>query len=226
MDLTNPTTLILVAVILLIVGILLAMAFTRFQRSKRLRDRFGPEYERTLDRVGDKRQAEQELEERLTHVESLNIRSLSAEEVNRFALEWQSTQAEFVDQPLAAVKKANRMIRDVMSTRGYPVDDFEQRAADISVDYPELVENYRGLHALAARDGSAPLDTEEMRQAMIHARSLFEELVRENTVEPERKETVGWTSETEENRFRTSRRKSSMARPWRSRASSLWTSGL
>jgi hypothetical protein len=181
MDLTNPTTLILAAVILLIVGVLLAMAFTRFQRSKRLRDRFGPEYERTLDRVGDKRQAEQELEERLAHVESLSIRSLSAEEVNRFSLDWQATQAEFVDQPLAAVQKANRMIREVMSTRGYPVDDFEQRTADISVDYPELVSNYRELHAIATKGEREKITTEEMRQAMVAGRELFERLVQPET---------------------------------------------
>ena len=181
MDLTNPTTLILVIGILLVVGVLLAMAFTRFQRSKRLRDRFGPEYERTLDRVGDKRQAEQELEERLAHVESLSIRSLSAEEVNRFSLDWQATQAEFVDQPLAAVQKANRMIREVMSTRGYPVDDFEQRTADISVDYPELVSNYRELHAIATKGEREKITTEEMRQAMVAGRELFERLVQPET---------------------------------------------
>lgn len=181
MDLTNPTTLILVIGILLVVGVLLAMAFTRFQRSKRLRDRFGPEYERTLDRVGDKRQAEQELEERLAHVESLSIRSLSAEEVNRFSLDWQATQAEFVDQPLAAAQKANRMIREVMSTRGYPVDDFEQRTADISVDYPELVSNYRELHAIATKGEREKITTEEMRQAMVAGRELFERLVQPET---------------------------------------------
>src|SRR5215208_3378306 len=133
MDLTNTTTIIIVAVIFLIIGGLLTMAFTRLQRTRRLRDQFGPEYDRTLDRIGDKRQAEEDLEGRLAHVQNLNIRSLTAEEVNRFALEWQATQADFVDHPLAAVQKANRMIREVMSTRGYPVDDFEQRAADISV---------------------------------------------------------------------------------------------
>src|SRR5215208_975907 len=133
MDTTNTTTLILVAVIFLVIGGLLAMAVMRFQRTKRLKDRFGSEYDHLVDRTGDKRQAEDELEARLAHVQKLNIRSLTAEEVNRFALEWQATQADFVDQPLAAVQKANRLIREVMSTRGYPVDDFEQRAADISV---------------------------------------------------------------------------------------------
>jgi hypothetical protein len=177
MDTSNTTMLVLVAVIFLVIGVLGAMAFTRFQRTKRLRDRFGPEYERAVDRTGDKRQAEDELERRLAHVQNLNIRALNAEEVNRFALEWQATQAEFVDQPLAAVQKANRLIREVMSARGYPVEDFEQRTADISVDYPDLVTNYRELHEIAKKGEREKISTEEMRQAMVHGRDLFEKLV-------------------------------------------------
>lgn len=190
MDLSNTTTLILVAVVFLVLGGLLVMAFTRFQRTRRLQDRFGPEYEHAVKRVGDKRQAEEELEERLAHVQSLQIRSLGAEEVNRFALEWQTIQTEFVDSPLASVQKANRLIREVMSTRGYPVEDFEQRAADISVDYPDLVTHYRQLHAIAKK-GEA-IDTEEMRQAMVHSRDLFENLIQpDNKVEATyQKETV------------------------------------
>jgi hypothetical protein len=175
MDLSNTTTLILVAVVFLILGGLLVMAVNRFQRTRRLRDRFGPEYEHTVKRVGDKRQAEEELEERLAHVQALNIRSLSAEEVNRFALEWQAVQTEFVDSPLASVQKANRLIREVMAARGYPVEDFEQRAADISVDYPDLVTHYRALHTIAKKGET--IDTEEMRQAMVHSRDLFENLI-------------------------------------------------
>ena len=153
------------------------MAFSRFQRTRRLQDRFGPEYEHAVKRVGDKRQAEEELEERLAHVQSLQIRSLGAEEVNRFALEWQTIQTEFVDSPLASVQKANRLIREVMSTRGYPVEDFEQRAADISVDYPDLVTHYRELHAIAKKGERETINTEEMRQAMVHGRNLFENLI-------------------------------------------------
>lgn len=177
MDLTNTTTIIIVAVLLLIVVGLLGMALVRFQRSKRLKDRFGPEYDRIVDRVGDKRKAEEELKGRLDHVQNLNIRSLSAEEVNRFALEWQNIQTEFVDSPLASVQKANRLIKEVMATRGYPVEDFEQRAADISVDYPELVANYRELHAIATKGEREKINTEEMRQAMVAGRELFETLV-------------------------------------------------
>jgi hypothetical protein len=183
MDISNTTLLVLVAVIFLVIGALLAMGFTRFQRTKRLKEQFGPEYDRAVDRIGDKRQAEDELEARLAHVQELNIRSLTAEEVNRFALEWQATQAEFVDEPHAAVQKANRLIKEVMRTRGYPVEDFEQRAADISVDYPELVTNYRELHAIATKGEREKISTEEMRQAMVHGRDLFENLAQHEAEE-------------------------------------------
>jgi hypothetical protein len=180
---SNTTTIILVAIVFLVVGGLLAMAVMRLQRTRRLRERFGPEYERLVNEAGDKQKAESELEARLAHVEALNIRSLTAEEVNRFSLEWQATQTEFVDEPLAAVQKADRLIREVMKTRGYPVEDFEQRAADISVDYPELVTDYRGLHLIAVKEADDEVGTEEMRQAMVHGRALFENLVSQETSE-------------------------------------------
>lgn len=180
----NTTTLILVAVGFLILGGLITMAVVRIQRSQRLRERFGPEYERVIQEAGDKRKAETELEARLAHVEALNIRPLTAEEVNRFSLDWQATQAEFVDEPLLSVQKADRLLREVMKMRGYPVEDFEQRAADISVDYPELVADYRGLHLIAIKEADDHVTTEEMRQAMIHGRALFENLVQKETPEP------------------------------------------
>jgi hypothetical protein len=192
MDTSNTTMLVLVAVIFLVIGAVIAMAFTRFQRTRRLRERFGPEYDSAVKRTGDKRQAEDELEKRLAHVQNLNIRALNADEVNRFALEWQATQAEFVDRPLAAVQKANRLIREVMIARGYPVEDFEQRAADISVDYPDLVTNYRELHEIAKKGEREKISTEEMRQAMVHGRDLFEKLVQPETKveETDQKEPV------------------------------------
>ena len=180
MDLTNTTTLIIVAVLALVVGGLLGMAVMRAQRTKRLKDRFGPEYEHTMERAGDKRHAERELEERIEHVHQLNIRPLSEEEVNRYSLEWQETQREFVDEPLASLQKADRLIREVMKARGYPVEDFEQRVADISVDYPELVSDYRGMHRIAIKE-KGNVDTEEMRQAMVHGRALFENLITQKT---------------------------------------------
>ena len=185
MNITNTTQLVLVAVVFLIIGVVVAMALMRVQRTKRLKDRFGPEYERAINEIGDKRQAENELDSRLAHVNTLNIRPLTAEEVNRYALDWQKTQTEFVDEPLTALQKADQLIRDVMKTRGYPVEDFEQRAADISVDYPELVTDYRGLHLIAVKEKDEEVSTEEMRQAMVHGRALFENLIRQEEVDAE-----------------------------------------
>jgi len=181
MNLTNTTQLVLVAVVFLIIGVLVAMAFTRVQRTKRLKERFGPEYDRAMNETGDKRQAEDELDARLAHVNALQIRPLTAEEVNRYALGWQETQTEFVDEPLTALQKADHLIREVMKAKGYPVEDFEQRAADISVDYPDLVTDYRGLHLIAVKEKEDEISTEEMRQAMVHGRALFENLISKDT---------------------------------------------
>ncbi|HEX6268808.1 MAG TPA: hypothetical protein VFZ43_01120 [Anaerolineales bacterium] len=177
MDTANIITIVIAVVVLLVIGGLLGMVFTRRQRTQRLQERFGAEYDRTVNEIGDRRQAEDELEARLDHVKALEIRPLSAEETERFTREWQSAQAEFVDEPLTSVRKANRIIKEVMSAKGYPVDDFEQRAADISVDYPDLVIDYRELRAIATKDEDEEVTTEEMRQAMVHARALFENLV-------------------------------------------------
>ena len=185
MDITNTTQLVLVAVIFLILGGIVGMALMRVQRTKRLKERFGPEYERAVNEIGDKRQAENELDSRLARVNTLDIRPLTAEEVNRYALEWQKTQTEFVDEPLTALQKADRLIQDVMKARGYPVEDFEQRAADISVDYPELVTDYRGLHLIAVKEKEDEVSTEEMRQAMVHGRTLFENLIRQEEADAE-----------------------------------------
>ena len=175
----NSTMIAVVVIILLVVGGLVAIPFFRRQRTKRLQQRFGPEYERTVKELGDQRTAESALEERVVHVRSLEIHSLSAEEVERFTGEWKLVQAEFVDEPLSAIQKANRLIKEVMNARGYPVNDFEQRAADISVDYPDLVADYRGLHAIAVQGDDENITTEELRQAMIHGRALFEKLVQQ-----------------------------------------------
>lgn len=174
---TNTMTIVIAVIALLVIGGLLGMAFSRRQRTKRLQERFGPEYDRTVSEVGDRRRAEEELEARLERVSALEIRPLSAEEAERFTNEWQLAQAEFVDEPLASLQKANRLIKEVMHAIGYPVDDFERRAADISVDYPDLVTDYRELRAIATKGDDEDVTTEEMRQAMVHARALFHDLV-------------------------------------------------
>lgn len=189
MDITNNTTLIIVvAVAILIVVALIGMALSRTWRSERLRERFGSEYEKTVSELGDKRQAESELEKRIAHVKDLQIRPLTAEEVNRYALEWQETQRDFVDEPLKSLQKADRLIREAMKAKGYPVEDFEQRAADLSVDYPELVTNYRGMHLTALKQEHDPASTEEMRQAMVHGRALFESLIKQDPKEEDIKQ--------------------------------------
>lgn len=188
MDTTNITVIIIAVVVAFIIGALLGTVFNRQRRTKRLQEKFGPEYERTLKEIGNKRQAEHELEARLDHVKALKIRPLSAEEIDRYTNEWRATQAEFVDEPLTALQKADRIIREVMKARGYPVEDFEQRVADISVDYPELVSDYRGLHFIAVKEDDEKVNTEEMRQAMVHGRALFENLVSKEAQAEERHE--------------------------------------
>jgi len=177
MDTTNTTVIILAVVVAFIIGGMLGMLMNRRQRTKRLQEKFGPEYERTVSEIGDARQAENDLEARLDHVRALDIRPLSANEIQHFTKEWQITQSEFVDEPLTAMQKSDQLIREVMKAKGYPVEDFEQRVADISVDYPELVADYRGLHLIALKGADEAVSTEEMRQAMIHGRALFENLV-------------------------------------------------
>ena len=177
MDTTTLVIAIVAAVVLLVIGGYLGVVFARRQRTKRLKDRFGSEYERVLNEVGDQREVEQELEARMDHVKSLDIRELFAEERERYAREWRATQAKFVDHPAVALQEADELLQEVMAAKGYPVDDFEQRAADISVDYPDLVTNYRGMREITSRDELDEVSTEEIRQAMVHCRALFEELV-------------------------------------------------
>lgn len=179
----NTGNTIVLILVLLVIVVIAMLVLSRRQRSKRLQERFGPEYDRTIDEIGDQSQAEKELEKRLDHVKSLNIRPLTADEVNRYSLEWQDVQRQFVDEPLTALQKADLLIQEVMKVKGYPVDDFEQRAADISVDYPELVTDYRGMHQIAVKQGKDKPTTEDIRQAMIHGRALFENLIKQPSEE-------------------------------------------
>ncbi len=173
------------ALILLIVLVVVVLAFgvylvLRERRSQRLRSRFGPEYSRTIQETGSRTEAESKLQERARRVETFHIRPLSREAKIRYLSSWQSVQAEFVDDPQQAIRRADSLLGDVMAARGYPVSDFEQRADDLSVDHPEVVQNYRAAHRIALRHERGQADTEELRQAMIHYRTLFEELVAES----------------------------------------------
>ena len=177
MELTNTLILAAAIVIALLVGGFVGVTLGRRQRTKRLQEKFGPEYEHTLNELGDQRQAEKELAARLEHVKALQINPLSREQIEDFTIQWQETQADFVDDPLAATQRADGLIREVMQARGYPVEDFEQQVADISVDYPDLVMDYRGLHLIAVKGRGEIVPTEEMRKAMLHGRALFENLI-------------------------------------------------
>jgi hypothetical protein len=148
-------------------------------KSRGLRRGFGPEYERTMARAGDRGLAESDLRERRERVQALDLRPLSTSDHDRFASEWTKVQAAFVDAPSEAVTDADELIQQVMATRGYPVEDFGRRAADISVAHPDVVENYRSAHSIAVKDAreEGGSDTEALRKAMVYYRSLFDELL-------------------------------------------------
>ena len=186
MDITTlgprELALIIGLAVIVIAGIT-AWLFLRKRRTGKLRTQFGgAEYDRAVKEDGSRRHAEAGLKERTQRVESLNIRPLASGDRARFVELWRSVQARFVDGPGGAVTEADQLLRDVMSTRGYPVTDFEQQAADISVDHPLVMENYRLAHAIAVRQTQGQANTEDLRQAMIHYRTLFEELVGEPEV--------------------------------------------
>src|SRR6202041_1565581 len=183
MNLTDASTTqipIVVAVAVIAVGGILAWFFNRKRRTERLRTQFGgAEYDRAVKEGGGQRKAEAVLDQLADRVEGLHIRALAQGDRTRFVDSWSKAQARFVDSPGGAVTDADQLLGDVMSTRGYPVGDFEQRAADISVDHPLVLENYRAAHKIALLQTQGKTGTEDLRQAMIHYRTLFEELVRE-----------------------------------------------
>jgi hypothetical protein len=161
---------IVVVVLLCAVGLLVM----RQRRSAQLREGFGPEYDRVVRERGDQRAAESELRERRERRRSYDIRPLEPAARERYAERWRSTQAQFVDQPASALTEADALVGEVMRERGYPVEDFEQQAADVSVDHPEVVEHYRAAHAVHSQDHAS---TEVLRQALVHYRALFAELL-------------------------------------------------
>jgi hypothetical protein len=167
--------LIAVAVIALIAAGVWMWQRQRTTRS--LQDRFGPEYDRVVEAEGGRRSAESELQDRQRRRDELEIRELPTATRRRYQGAWQMTQARFVDSPAEAVAEADRLVTEVMSARGYPMEDFDQRAADISVDHPHLVENYRSAHDISGNASMGEADTEDLRRAMVHFRALFEELL-------------------------------------------------
>jgi hypothetical protein len=167
---------IIVAVVV-IAAVVLAVLGWQQARRRRLQNTFGPEYERTVAEAPTRSEAEAELEERRTRREELDIRPLSTDAVERYSHEWQAVQVRFVDDPVGATRDGDRLVQQVMSDRGYPMDDFEGRADLISVDHPTVVDNYRKAHSAYLAYDSGEASTEDLRQAMVHYRSLFQELV-------------------------------------------------
>jgi hypothetical protein len=177
-NLTPTQVAIIIAVVVAIVGAIVVFYLQR-RRSERLRERFGPEYDRSIHESGDRRAAEAQLEKRAERVEKFHLRPLLPADRARFTEQWDRVQAHFVDAPAGAVAEADQLLGDIMATCGYPMGNFEQRAADISVDHPIVTQNYRAAHDIATRQARGQASTEDLRRAMIHYRALFEDLVTE-----------------------------------------------
>ena len=177
MDSLDTTT--LAAVIVVAVILIAAIAWLAYgaNQSKRLRQRFGPEYDAVLQRTGSKAKAEAELRRRQKRVDRLEIVPLAPAEVTRFSQAWTRLQSSFVDDPKGVLIEADRLVRDLLAKRGYPVADFELRAADISVDHPVVVNNYRAAQRIVSLDQRGEASTEDLRKAVVHFRALFDELL-------------------------------------------------
>ncbi|MFL5619815.1 MAG: hypothetical protein ACJ79A_15640 [Gemmatimonadaceae bacterium] len=180
-------TMIAIVVAVLVLAVIGWLVWRR-QQSDRLKARYGPEYARAVNELGDKRRAESELVKRQERVAAFDIRPLSAEQQNGYLQQWRAVQTRFVDDPKGAVTDADRLVEDVMRTRGYPVSDFDQRAADLSVHHPRVVENYRAARDIAQRHRRGEATTEDLRQAMVYYRGLFQDLLedREHAEEEKR----------------------------------------
>lgn len=179
------TIVIAVIVIVAVAVIIGALMVSRRKRGERLKQQFGPEYEHQLHESGGSRSAaESALLAREKRVEKLDIHPLPPEQRKQFADDWQQVQARFVDDPERSIALADALVAEVMKARGYPVDDFDQRAADISVEHPEVVQNYRAAHEIALRQSRGQADTEDLRSALLGYRSLFEELLHADQREP------------------------------------------
>jgi hypothetical protein len=172
------TTLQVLAVVAVVVLVAVVVALLLKQRRRsRLRDTFGPEYERTVERADGRRDAERELAERAERREKLDIRPLPRADRLQYADRWRDTQEAFVDRPALAVRQADVLVAEVMSQRGYPVGDFDQQVRDVSVDHGHVVEEYRAAHEISQRNERGEASTEELRMAMVHYRTLFTDLL-------------------------------------------------
>ncbi|CAN7188253.1 hypothetical protein LJR084_000492 [Variovorax sp. LjRoot84] len=178
MDATNTQAWLALGIVVILVLAALAAYFSyRRRQSRRLADRFGSEYGHAVEELGSRSKAEAELRRREARVKALDIVALAPGEAARFSRDWKRLQAEFVDNPAGVVGQADQLVRELMQQRGYPMGDFEHRAADISVDHPDVVSNYRAAQEIRARNLRGEVDTEELRKAVVHYRALFDELL-------------------------------------------------
>jgi hypothetical protein len=175
---------IVIAVAAVVVIALLLMAMLRKRRRTHLQTRFGPEYGRTVEESRSRGKAERELREREAKYDELELRPLTAASRQRYSQQWTDMQSGFVDRPQVAVADADRLITDLMRERGYPVDDFDTRSELISVDHPDVVQNYRNAHSIAQRTIEGRTSTEDLRQAVISYRALFEEMLVDDVKSP------------------------------------------
>jgi hypothetical protein len=180
----SPAMLILIAGLVLAIGIALWI-YIRKERTRKLRSKFGPEYDKAIGEHRDRGHAESELRKRAARVAKFNIHPLEAGDRSRYTEDWRREQSLFVDDPRGAVTHADTLVQDVMRRRGYPVGDFDQNATDLSVDHPRVVENYRVAHEIALRESQGVGNTEDLRKAMVSYRALFEDLLVETVDEPE-----------------------------------------
>jgi len=173
---TSGMILVVILIAAAVVGIAGVYAFRRRQ-SARLKSRFGGEYDRTVQQLGDRARAEAELKRREVRVAKLTIRPLTKEQAAQFSQAWSRLQGRFVDSPRDAVVEADKLVAELMVARGYPMSDFERQASDISVDHPEVVASYRSARVIAAKNERGEADTEELRSAIVHYRTLFADLL-------------------------------------------------
>jgi hypothetical protein len=175
---------VIAVIVIAAVGVAL-YAWNRNRRTQELSGRFGPEYRRAVEETGDRSAAERELQQRQERVQQMEIRSLPAEERERYAQEWRTVQARFVDDPSGAISLADRLVEEVMQARGFDTGaDFDQKAADVSVHHAQVVSEYRKAHDIAERHAATGVETEELRQAMVHYRAVFDDLLEVETKEP------------------------------------------
>ncbi len=174
------------AVSVVVAIIAIAWLYSHSRRTKQLQSKFGPEYRRVARAEGDAAQGEQVLLERQKRVKKLDIKPLTESQRNEFADAWEHAQAEFVDDPTAAVTHADVLVQEVMNVRGYPVSDFDQRVADVSVDHPAVAQNYRLAHNIAERNEREKVGMEKLREAMLHYRALFADLLHDGGLRPVR----------------------------------------